>query len=723
MIAPNLLWIPAELRAISQWLNWKWEQRTDRTTGELKWTKPPYQPNGQHAESDNPETWTTFEQAVAAFEKGNFSGIGFVLTKDDGIAGVDLDHCRDPETGVIQSWAMRIVQALNSYTEISPSGTGLRIFLRAKLPPKDRKIGNFECYESGRYLTVTGNHLEGTPTTIEHRQLEMESVHAEMFAERNKPRGNGKVSSHTALPNLDDQELLDKVFSARNGKAVWRLFHGDISGYNSHSEADLALCSYLGFYTWPDHQKLDRIFRSSDLYRPKWDDRRGGSTYGQITISKALEGGREYYSPNGQGDYSSADAVLEPEPAWPEKQQLSERPSAPSLPADMVPEVLRQWLLDIARQGSFPLEMVAAPAIVAAGSIIGRKLTIRPWLFSDYVVVPNLWGCIVARPSVMKSHAIDRAINPVKRLAATARDRFLADEALTEADFIALEAEVEAIKGKMKTAAKEGKSLDALKAELGVKLQERDTSRPTEQRYWVSDSTPEMLGKLLKENPNGLLVSYDELSGWLGEMEKLGREGSRAFYLSAWEGTGNHYVDRVQRGTNYIPAVCLSVIGSIQPDRLRCHIEEAVSGSSGGDGMVQRFQLLIYLDRLGEWKAPDTWPDTAARQRAYDLFRWLDEADLGFLGVVDGEYGLPFVRFTPEAQQVAEQWREQLEIRTRGTELQDMPAFEAHLGKYRSLMPSLALIFHLLSTYATSATSIPRDSGEKIAPCPLTRSS
>jgi putative DNA primase/helicase len=134
MIASNLLFVPAELRAVPQWVNWRWEQRPDRTTGELKWTKPPYQPNGQHAESDNPETWMRFEQAVSAYEKGNFSGIGFVLTNDDGFAGVDLDHCCNPETRAIESWAMRIVQALNSYTEISPSGTGLRIW---PLPNRD----------------------------------------------------------------------------------------------------------------------------------------------------------------------------------------------------------------------------------------------------------------------------------------------------------------------------------------------------------------------------------------------------------------------------------------------------------------------------------------------------------------------------------------------------------------------------------------------------------
>ena len=209
--------IPAKLRAILQWVLWKWEQRPDKTTGELKWTKPPYQRNGKNAESDNPQTWVSFDEAVAAYQEGDFAGIGYVITVDkkaddgnlitvdDGIASVDLDHCVNPETKVIEPWARDIVDRLASYTEISPSGTGLRIFVYAKLPPKDRKIGNFECYESGRYLTVTGNHLSGTPLTIERRQDELTAIHIEVFAERNQRRTNqaGKLP-HAAPVDLED---------------------------------------------------------------------------------------------------------------------------------------------------------------------------------------------------------------------------------------------------------------------------------------------------------------------------------------------------------------------------------------------------------------------------------------------------------------------------------------------------------------------------------------
>jgi hypothetical protein len=288
----------------------------------------------------------------------------------------------------------------------------------------------------------------------------------------------------------------------------------------------------------------------------------------------------------------------EPEEEWPEMGDLPQSPTPPLLPPAMVPEPLRPWTLDIARQGCFPLEMVAAPALVGASAIIGRKLGIRPWRFSDFTIPPNLWGCLVSPPASLKSNAIDQAIRPVKRLAATAHDRFQVGVAQDSAHLCALEAEVEGLKSLMKRGAKKGTPIGDLEDQIADKLQQLDAARGelVERRYWVADSTTEKLTDLLKDNSNGLLVCYDEIAGWLADMEKPGREGSRAFYLAAWEGTGDYYVDRVGRGSSYIPAVCLSVIGGIQPDRLRRHIDEALSGGSGGDGLLQRFQLMIYVD-------------------------------------------------------------------------------------------------------------------------------
>lgn len=174
--------IPAQLKEIPRWVNWLSQDK-----GGPKPTKIPVDPKtGEFASSTNPKTWANFWKAVAGterFKDKNVKGLGIVVDGTDGLIGIDLDKCRDMQTGNIEPWASEIVTALNSYTEISPSGTGLRIFVFGKLPQGRRKNGLIEAYENGRYLTVTGNHLFETPVKVERRNGELDLFHKQ-FLER-----------------------------------------------------------------------------------------------------------------------------------------------------------------------------------------------------------------------------------------------------------------------------------------------------------------------------------------------------------------------------------------------------------------------------------------------------------------------------------------------------------------------------------------------------------
>jgi hypothetical protein len=143
---------------------------------------------------------------------------------------------------------------------------------------------------------MTGADLEGTPTTIEARQTELEGLHREIFGQEKKEAPKGPNSS---TMDLSDQELIDKAHQARNGDKFARLWGGDTTGYGTPSEADLALCSLLAFWTGPDPARIDRLFRKSGLMRTKWNQRhRGdGATYGAMTIDKALAGMTKFYTP------------------------------------------------------------------------------------------------------------------------------------------------------------------------------------------------------------------------------------------------------------------------------------------------------------------------------------------------------------------------------------------------------------------------------------------
>jgi len=279
--------IPGELKDISAWVNWK----LSRTNGSNpNWTKPPIQPSGTLAKVNDPMTWHSYPEVWAAYEEGGFDGIGFVLTLNNLYVGGDLDKCRNPATEEVDHWAAEIIDGLNSYTEISPCGTGFRIIFKANLPPGGRKKGRFEVYDSHRYVTLTGHHLEGTPMTIEERQDAINRIHIQFFGSR--PLAHRQATE--PFSEDDAANVIGRAKTATNGKRFSRLWEGDTSSYSSQSEADLALCGFLAYWAGNNPTAVDILFRQSGLYRDKWDEPHfaDGRTYGQATIDKAIQTGR-----------------------------------------------------------------------------------------------------------------------------------------------------------------------------------------------------------------------------------------------------------------------------------------------------------------------------------------------------------------------------------------------------------------------------------------------
>lgn len=223
-----------------------------------------------------------------------------------------------------------------------------------------------------------------------------------------------------------------------------------------------------------------------------------------------------------------------------------------------------------------------------------------------------------------------------------------------------------------------------------------DGRKPVRKRRLTNDSTIEKLGELLNENPDGLIVFRDELYGFLMAMEKPGRENDRQFYLEAFNGDGMFTSDRIGRGTIDIPALCISLLGGIQPDRISSYFSETVKNGSGDDGFLSRFQVLVYPPRSTEWTLVDRYPNAEARDRAFAVFNRLDETDFVGHGFDKGPNDeVPIARFSSDAQELFYEWLKTLEKRLRSGEVES-PAFEAHLTKYKKLMPSLALIFHVI---------------------------
>jgi len=303
--------IPETLRKREQWVCWREEERDGKPT------KIPVTPaTGGFASSTDPETWTGFERALDYTETEHADGIGFVFTDDDPIVGVDLDDCRDLETDDVDDAALDIIERLDSYTEVSPSGTGYHVLITGALPEGRNRRGSVELYDTARFFTVTGDHVERTPTRVARRQDSLTAIHREYVqdterdtAPESEQRGDADDRSPTTDAadvdvDLEDEDLLEKARNASNGEKFERLWNGNTVGYDSQSEADIALCCLLAFWTGGDRIQMERLFRQSGLMREKWDEVHyaDGSTYGEKTIERAIATTSEFYDPDAGGD-------------------------------------------------------------------------------------------------------------------------------------------------------------------------------------------------------------------------------------------------------------------------------------------------------------------------------------------------------------------------------------------------------------------------------------
>lgn len=312
---------PDTMRNVPQWVVWILENNPSKS----KPDKVPYDAKAEgkpiHASSTNRQTWATFEQAVTAYRTGKYSGIGFIMYPP--FAGGDLDNCRNPETGELDPWAIQIIKLMETYSEVSPSLTGVRWFCEAELPGQgiNRIVDGhkIELYSAGRFLTFTGRVLPGSPSDANERQDEMAStyhwVKQKTEGKKKEPGPDVETATDGPRPNLSDDDILSIISRSKNNdyrEKFKRLWSGDCATdfpmdgrlEGDRSAADLSLCRYIAFYATSPEQ-IYRMIRKSGLYREKWDR----EDYRNWTISKAIQGLDKHYKGSGKGQ-TNADEIV-----------------------------------------------------------------------------------------------------------------------------------------------------------------------------------------------------------------------------------------------------------------------------------------------------------------------------------------------------------------------------------------------------------------------------
>lgn len=410
---------------------------------------------------------------------------------------------------------------------------------------------------------------------------------------------------------------------------------------------------------------------------------------GQPADLAALADSAQHVASASGANNAPAGAVASQE--WPEPLPLPEGlPAVAPFDFALLPETLRPWAEDIRERVQCPPDFLGAAIMAALGSVMGRKIGIRPQEQTDWTEFPNQWALTVGRPGVLKSPAMEAALSPLKRLAAQAAESHGTE--MAEYQQTARLAKLRAEAGEKRVRAKLASNPSA---DVSGELADADAEGPTLRRYVANDTSAASLGELLRQNPNGLLVFRDELVSLLKSLDREDQADARGFYLTGWNGNSAYTFDRIGRGLNlHIPAVCLSLLGSTQPGRIAEYLRAAVKGGAGDDGLIQRFGLLVWPDTGGEWRDVDRWPDSEARRNANAVFEKLDRLDAEAIGATKDEFdAVPFLRFDAEGLALFREWRDVLEKKLRGGELH--PALESHLAKYRKLVPGLALILHL----------------------------
>jgi hypothetical protein len=404
--------------------------------------------------------------------------------------------------------------------------------------------------------------------------------------------------------------------------------------------------------------------------------------------------------PSNDGD--DADAKVETGPAaddpWEDPLALPD----PLLPvmayeSDLLPPAIGAAVDDIADRMQCPPDFPAASMLVALAAVIGCRIGIRPKRHDDWLVVPNLWGCVVGRPSLKKSPAIGHAERRVRAIEARERERLSTEVESFEVDQVLAEVSVKTIKSDIAKAIKAGDLDDARRLAMELKMAE-ELSPPIPRRIITTDSTIEKLGDMLNKYPFGMLLWVDELIGWMRGLDRPDMAGVRQQFLTLWNGQGRLNIDRLGRGETVVENPCLSVFGCATPGGIADYVAAALRGGRGDDGLIQRLQVLVWPDSPKAYRRVDRRPNSSARDGLVRVFEEL--ADLEPSGFAQRDQfdeggGLPWLRFDADGQAVFDAWDESVQNRIRSGEMPE--SFESHLSKYASMVPSIALVIHLVS--------------------------
>lgn len=663
---------PASMKSEPIWLVYKmvWNAKTGKND------KIPYNPLTGFG-GNRSALGVTFDVAVSKLE--GFAGLGIYV--EPPYIVIDIDHCRDPLTGVVEPWAMDIIHKLDTYAEASPSLTGVHIWLKGTKPGKACRKG-IEIYSTDRFMTVTGIQIPNTPSTVNERDIV--SVYSRMVAgefeskdskESTKPAGDRGIGGEFGTIRQTGTVITTKLELLMRGKIVSTTPFviedglGNSLKYPTHSEADLALATALALKN-PDPALIDEEFRKSPLLRDKWKDR---EKYRNDTIDAAIKTAGKIRE---EGKNVNPVVVLTEPPTESHPWVVPEPYIDTLLPVkpfrlDFLPVSIQPWVKDVSERMSVPLDFAGICAMEVLFGATCRRAFIYPKEFDKkWKEALAASGAIVANSGSTKT--------PTWKVFTTVLVDIDRDWQKEHAMKVAVyERDLENWEGDQREARTEAKKAGRVFVESGAPA-DPGPSR----RLILNDATPEKAHSIMQENPAGVFVYRDEMSGWIAGLDQQGRESERGLTLAAMNGNDAYGLERIGRGTIFA-VMSASFFGGFQPDVLIDFLSDTRNKS---DGLIARFGLMSY---------PDSY-DAPIVDRKSD-----EQAEGGFRRIVKNLAGMSAesvkLNFDPKAQTL---WNAWLEANTRAIKQIYDPAIQSHRSKYKGLLAKLAGMIQLADIVA-----------------------
>jgi hypothetical protein len=657
--------MPLELKALPQWVGWRFVWREGKPGEAGKWTKAPKtappinpeyvklvqdrweeerqkaladgkpfskrRPNGEDASSTESLSWATFEQAKAAFLRGGFDGIGFVFSHEDQYFGVDLDACRDKKTGQLTPEAQEWITRFGTYCEVSPSGTGVKLIGLGALPEgmsgRRNATTGAECYDRGRYFTVTGQRLPESPESCSGAPEVLTAFLAHHFPKREAAPVSER--SHVQPLDMDDYELLAKANGAKDGAKFAALWSGSHAGLPGASEADMALAGLLLFWTQGDQARTEAMMRRSGLAREKWDTMRGSQTYLALTIAKAADGKTEFYQPAGVrsnnanfANFANPSYRGEREEEEEEEEELLSKSTnyanyanspewncdplpfgqetLPVFPSWALPSHLRDFAEQVAASVGTAPDLPGVQVLAAVAAATQKRVAVTAK--RGYVEPLTLWCIGIAPPGSRKSAIMGHVRKPF-----TAHE---AKENQKRAGFVAeFESKERIARGalaKAEAAAIKGDSSDLKEARESLQVLVENPVRPL--RLLADDATPEVLAMMLSENEGRLAVLDAEGAAFGHMIGRYSQNPAIEIFLKGHSGE-DHTTDRAggsgtARRTVSVRQAALTIGCAVQPEVLA---ELRKKKELAGRGALARclFSFSEDTDAADEFDTPD----------------------------------------------------------------------------------------------------------------------